>query len=141
MSLKRENKLRITGNVVADMELNTYDSSNGPFDVASFTIAVNRIPTKANPDPGCDFINVRVYGDYANRLAGFGIAKGDKVTAEGELRINNKKQDDGSYKTFVHLKAFDVFNWTAWAEYKTVRAADVIASKEIEDEPLPACPF
>jgi single-stranded DNA-binding protein len=140
MSLKRENKLRITGNAVANMELNTYEGANGTFDVAVFTLAVNRVPTKANPKPGCDFINVRVYGDYANKLAEFGIAKGDKVTAEGELRVNTKQQDDGSYKTFVHLKAFDVSNWSAWAERKIDQVADAVADQEEVKEAVPV-PF
>lgn len=90
MSAVNTNHVTLTGNLVRAPELR-YTASQTP--VCSFTLAVNRMPSKDGGQE-CDFIPVVVWGKAGESCDRY-LSKGRKVLVEGRLQVRNYEGRDG----------------------------------------------
>lgn len=79
------NQAVLTGRVTKDIELRT--TQNGK-SVASFTLAVNRIPD------GADFISCVAWGKDAENISRY-VSKGHRLGITGRLQSRSYKDKDG----------------------------------------------
>ena len=85
------------GTLTKDAELRYAKGTGTP--ILNFTIAVNRSFKK---EDGADFINCTIFGALAEKLIEFYV-KGLRVSIQGELRIDNTKDEQGNYKSYVKV--------------------------------------
>lgn len=99
------NKVIITGRLVADPELR-YTPSNKA--VATARIASPRDFKNQNGERETDFINLVIWGKYAENFANW-IKKGYLVTVEGRLQTRSYENQEGQkfYVTEVNVSNFD----------------------------------
>lgn len=99
------NKVIITGRLVADPEL-LYTPSNKA--VATARIASPRDFKNQNGERETDFINLVIWGKYAENFANW-IKKGYLVTVEGRLQTRSYENQEGQkvYVTEVNVSNFD----------------------------------
>ena len=90
------NKLTIIGNLTRDPELRTTQSG---VNVCSFTVAVNRAPTRAQREAGqqppAKFFRVTAWRELGDNCAKY-LAKGRKVAVTGSVRVRTYQASDGS---------------------------------------------
>ena len=99
------NKVILTGRLVADAELR-YTPSNKA--VATARIASPRDFKNQNGERETDFINLVIWGKYAENFANW-IKKGYLVTVEGRLQTRSYENQQGQkvYGTEVNVSNFD----------------------------------
>ena len=90
------NKVILNGNLVRDMEVR--QTSNGT-DVGEFTIANN---VGYGDNQKTTFVKCTLFGTRVESLQHY-LIKGAKVLVEGSLEINNYKDDNDNWKTYVNI--------------------------------------
>lgn len=90
------NKVIINGNLVRDMEVR---KTKGGTDVGEFTIANNN---GYGDNVKTIFVKCSIFGKRVEALQKF-LLKGAKVLISGTLEINNVKDDEGFYNTYVNI--------------------------------------
>ena len=84
------NQLTIIGNLTKDPELrHTQDGTP----VCGFTVAVNRMKTANNQDPGADYFNVSAWRKLGENCGKF-LAKGSKVAVVGRVSVRTWSKED-----------------------------------------------
>ena len=83
------NKVFIIGNLTKDPELRRTPDGIA---VCSFTVAVNRMKTRNNQEPGADFFNVTAWRERAEVCAKF-LEKGKKVSVIGKISLRTWEND------------------------------------------------
>ena len=83
------NKVFIIGNLTKDPELRRTQDGIA---VCSFTVAVNRMKTRNNQEPGADFFNVTAWRERAEVCAKF-LEKGKKVSVIGKIALRTWEND------------------------------------------------
>lgn len=83
------NKVFIIGNLTKDPELRRTQDGIA---VCSFTVAVNRMKTRNNQEPGADFFNVTAWRERAEVCAKF-LEKGKKVSVIGKISLRTWEND------------------------------------------------
>ena len=87
------NCIILTGRLVSEPTIRTTKTGK---QICDITLAVDR------GEKSADFINVCVWGAAGDSVYKY-KHKGDLVGVVGTLRVENKQQDNGIYKTFVHV--------------------------------------
>ena len=95
------NNICLIGNVVKDNELSFMKNKDTA--IMKFTLAV---PKNMNRKES-QFIPCVMFGKRAEGLSQY-LVKGTKISVVGELQVNNSKQEDGSYKTYVSVVCSDI---------------------------------
>lgn len=98
------NKLMIIGNLTKTPELRSTQYGTA---VCSFTVAVNRQKTKANPDPGTDFFNVTAWRGLGETCAKY-LDKGRKVCVVGRVSLRTWETDSGKHGANLEVLAEDI---------------------------------
>ena len=101
------NKLTIIGNLTADPELKSVQTSNGPVSVCSFNVAVNRRQKDKNGQDQADFFRVTAWRGLADNCARF-LAKGRKVAVVGAVSCHAYAASDGSPRASMDINADEV---------------------------------
>jgi single-strand DNA-binding protein len=86
------NKVILIGNLAKDVELATTQSGKS---VAKFSLAVNRNFTNASGERECDFFNIVVWGQLAERCDQY-LSKGKKAAISGSLQTHSYENKDGN---------------------------------------------
>jgi len=96
---------RLTDDPTFDMHM-TKSGEERPF--VRFRLAVNRRFVRRN-DPGqtADFFNVHYWGNGAAAIVEY-LYKGKEVAVAGDIRIDEKRLDDGTYSRYVFVNADQV---------------------------------
>lgn len=103
------NRVFLVGRLANDPTFDVYVTSGGEERPnIRFRLAVNRSYVRKN-DPGqkADFINVHLWGKRATSIVEY-LYKGREVAVSGELRIDEKRGNDGSYDNYVFVNADDI---------------------------------
>ncbi len=95
------NRVVLVGRLTRDPE-SKYTTSGSH--IAKFSIAVDRIPTASQAEPGTDFIPITAFGKTADFAANY-LSKGRLILVEGRLHINKYQGQDGTNKTFTDVIA------------------------------------
>lgn len=90
------NKVTVIGNVVRELELKTYDSSEGKGSYTKFTLAVNEYKHK-DKDNNAVFINVVAFGSQAEILNQY-VTKGSRLGIEGKINTDSYINSKGEKK-------------------------------------------
>lgn len=93
------NEIVLVGRITKDSEL-MYLPNSGVA-ICKFTIAVDR-DYKKDGQKVTDFINCSISGKYAETMSQY-ILKGKQTALRGSLRIDNKKDQEGNYKTYTYI--------------------------------------
>lgn len=105
------NVCTIVGRLAGDPVLKSYKKGDGTEGFRCFMrVAVTRLMDRGQKDREkrrTNFVPVVAWGEAAKRHAQF-LAKGTQVTVTGELIAESQRQQDGSYREFIHLQANDV---------------------------------
>lgn len=106
------NKIILIGNLTRDPELRSVNTMNGPVNVCSFTIAVNRRGNRnqqqQNGQQGdADFFRITVWRQQADNCAKY-LAKGRKVFVSGPLSASTYQAQDGSTRVSLEVTADEV---------------------------------
>lgn len=91
------NNIQLIGNLTKDVELRNTQSGKP---VATLRLAINRVPTANNPNPGADFVNVAVWNGAAEACAKY-LTKGAKVGVTGSLKTSEYDAKDGSGRRYA----------------------------------------
>ena len=87
------NKVILMGRLTKDPEVR-YSQGENPLAIARYTLAVDRKRTKANEDPGADFIPCVALGrngEFAEKY----LKKGTKICIEGRIQTGSYTNKDG----------------------------------------------
>lgn len=95
------NKVILDGNLVRDMEVKV--TSKG-LEIGEFTIANNK---GFGDNQKTTFVKCTLFGSRVESLQQY-LVKGCKVLIDGELEINNYKDEEENYKTFVNIVCHDL---------------------------------
>ena len=98
------NKLIIIGNLTSDPTIRQVSSSNGPVNVCSFTVAVNR---RRGAENIADFFRVTTWRGLADNCAKY-LAKGRKVAVEGSVSVSTYTSNDGKPRANLEVNAENV---------------------------------
>ncbi len=90
------NKVTLIGNVVRELELKTYDGSEGKGSYTKFILAVNEYRHK-DKDNNAVFINVVAFGRQAEILGQY-VTKGSKLGVEGKINTDSYINSKGEKK-------------------------------------------
>lgn len=95
------------GRATRDPEIR-YTEAAEPVAIARFTLAIDRVKTKNNQDPGADFISIVAFGkngEFAEKY----IKKGTKIVCEGRIQTGSYQREDGTkvYTTDVVAEHFE----------------------------------
>lgn len=104
------NIITIVGRLAAKPQLKGYKKADGAAGFRAFMrVAVTRLGDlgKARADRRTNFIPVVCWGALAQRVGQF-LDTGTEVTVVGELIAESQKQDDGTYKEYIHIQANSV---------------------------------
>ncbi len=97
------NNVVLVGNLTTDPRLN-----DGEAKVTNFRIAVSRWRKKteeiAEELPLADFVDVECWGDQAINICS-SLRKGDRVIIAGQLKYDQWRDDTGSYKSRIKIRA------------------------------------
>ena len=86
------NKVILMGRLVKNPEVR--QDANGAISMARYTLAVDRMRTKKDEDPGADFINCVVFGKSAEFAKNF-LRKGTKLVIEGRIQTGSYTNKNG----------------------------------------------
>lgn len=99
------NRVILMGRLTDDPKTQTTQSG---MEVARFTLAINRMKTKDNQDPGADFPSCVAFGKTAETIGNY-LHKGNLVVVEGRLQTGSYTGQDGvkRYTTDVIVDRFE----------------------------------
>ena len=86
------NKVILMGRLVKNPEVK--QDTNGAISMARYTLAVDRMRTKKDEDPGADFINCVVFGKSAEFAKNY-LRKGTKLVIEGRIQTGSYTNKNG----------------------------------------------
>ncbi len=86
------NRVILVGRLTRDPELK-YSTAQVPF--VNFTIAVNRQPSRNQPEPEADFPRIVAFGKTAEFIANY-LSKGRLILVEGRLQTQKYTAQDGT---------------------------------------------
>lgn len=86
------NKVILMGRLVKNPEVR--QDANGGISMARYTLAVDRMVTKKDEDPGADFINCVVFGKSAEFAKNY-LRKGTKLVIEGRIQTGSYTNKNG----------------------------------------------
>lgn len=97
------NKVILMGRLVKNPEVR--QDANGVIAMARYTLAVDRMRTKKDEDPGADFINCVVFGKSAEFAKNY-LRKGTKIVIEGRIQTGSYTNKNGQkvYTTDVVIE-------------------------------------
>ncbi len=95
------NRVVLVGRLTRDPE-SKYTTSGSH--IVKFSIAVDRIPTATQAEPGADFIPITAFGKTADFAANY-LSKGRLILVEGRLNVNKYQAQDGTNRTFTDVIA------------------------------------
>lgn len=97
------NKVILMGRLAKNPEVR--QDANGAISIARYTLAVNRMRTKKDEDPGADFINCVVFGKSAEFAKNY-LRKGTKIAIEGRIQTGSYTNKNGQkvYTTDVVIE-------------------------------------
>ena len=101
------NKLTIIGNLTRDPELRQVNTVNGPVNVCSFTVAVNRRGRSQNGQEQTDFIRVTAWRMLGENAAKY-LTKGKKVYVSGPVTVSTYQGNDGMTRAQMEVTADDM---------------------------------
>lgn len=99
------NKAILMGRLTRDPEVR-YSQAEKPLCIARYTLAIDRRKSKANEDPGADFISCIAFG-HNGEFAEKYLKKGTKIVVEGRIQTGSYTNKDGQkvYTTDVVVEA------------------------------------
>ncbi|NLO84581.1 MAG: single-stranded DNA-binding protein [Clostridiales bacterium] len=100
------NQLTIIGNLTRDPQLRT---AGARATVCTFTVAVNRRPSKASGEAQVDYFRVNAQGSLGES---WHLCKGRKVAVCGAVRLHHYAAKDGQSKSQLEISAEDVIYLT-----------------------------
>ena len=111
------NKVILMGRLVKNPEVR--QDASGAISMARYTLAVDRMRTKKDEDPGADFINCVVFGKSAEFAKNY-LRKGTKLVIEGRIQtgIYTNKNGQKVYTTDVVIERQE------FAESKSASSGD-----------------
>ena len=86
------NKVILMGRLVKNPEVR--QDASGAISMARYTLAVDRMRTKKDEDPGADFINCVVFGKSAEFAKNY-LRKGSKLVIEGRIQTGSYTNKNG----------------------------------------------
>lgn len=86
------NKVILMGRLAKNPEVR--QDANGGISMARYTLAVDRMRTKKDEDPGADFINCVVFGKAAEFAKNY-LRKGTKLVIEGRIQTGSYTNKNG----------------------------------------------
>ena len=86
------NKVILMGRLVKNPVVR--QDASGAISMARYTLAVNRMRTKKDEDPGADFINCVVFGKSAEFAKNY-LRKGTKLVIEGRIQTGSYTNKNG----------------------------------------------
>lgn len=86
------NKVILMGRLVKNPEVR--QDANGAISMARYTLAVDRMRTKKDEDPGADFINCVAFGKSAEFAKNY-LRKGTKLVIEGRIQTGSYTNKNG----------------------------------------------
>lgn len=97
------NKVILMGRLVKNPEVR--QDANGAISMSRYTLAVDRMRTKKDEDPGADFINCVVFGKSAEFAKNY-LRKGTKLVIEGRIQTGSYTNKNGQkvYTTDVVIE-------------------------------------
>ena len=97
------NKVILMGRLVKNPEVR--QDANGAISMARYTLAVDRIRTKKDEDPGADFINCVAFGKSAEFAKNY-LRKGTKLVIDGRIQTGSYTNKNGQkvYTTDVVIE-------------------------------------
>ena len=99
------NNIIISGRLSSDVEVKTIQGDK-PFDIANFSIAVNKYAGKGKENK-VSFFYGTASGHSAHFLRDY-CGKGDKILLHGELEQQNWINDDGQKRSKILIRVFAV---------------------------------
>ena len=111
------NKVILIGRLVKNPEVK--QDANSAISMARYTLAVDRLRTKKDEDPGADFINCVVFGKSAEFAKNY-LRRGTKLVIEGRIQTGSYTNKNGQkvYTTDV------VIDHQEFAESKASSSGD-----------------
>ena len=98
------NKAILMGRLTADPELRRTQNNTA---VTSFTLAVNRKPSRSGEQPQTDFIDVVAWGRTAEFVAKW-FSKGQQVAVAGRIQTRTWEDKQGQKRKTVEVVAEEV---------------------------------
>ena len=97
------NKVILMGRLAKNPEVR--QDASGAISMARYTLAVDRMRTKKDEDPGADFINCVVFGKSAEFAKNY-LRKGTKLVIEGRIQTGSYTNKNGQkvYTTDVVIE-------------------------------------
>ena len=92
------NKVILMGRLTRDAEIR-YTQGQEPMAIARFTLAIDRMKTKSNDNPGADFISCIAFAKRGEFFEKYG-RKGTKFLVEGHIQTGSYTHRDG-YKVYT----------------------------------------
>ena len=86
------NKVILMGRLVKNPEVR--QDANGAISMARYTLAVDRMRTKKDEDPGADFVNCVAFGKSAEFAKNY-LRKGTKLVIEGRIQTGSYTNKNG----------------------------------------------
>ena len=86
------NKVILMGRLVKNPEVR--QDASGAISMARYTLAVDRVRTKKDEDPGADFINCVAFGKSAEFAKNY-LRKGTKLVIEGRIQTGSYTNKNG----------------------------------------------
>ena len=114
------NKVILMGRLVKNPEVR--QDANGAISMARYTLAVDRMRTKKDEDPGADFINCVVFGKSAEFAKNY-LRKGTKLVIEGRIQT-------GSYTNKNGQKVYTTDVVAERQEFAESKAASSVVEKQ-----------
>lgn len=96
------NNVVLIGRLTKEPELKYIPGSGTA--VATFVVAIDRDYKKKDGTKETDFIPIEVLGKTAEYCANY-IVKGDLVSLQGSIRVNNYQTQEGEKKVFTKVNA------------------------------------
>lgn len=98
------NKVILMGRLTRDPEVR-YSQGENSIAIARYTLAIDRIKTQNNPEPGADFPSCVAFGkngEFAEKY----LRKGSKILIEGRIQTGNYEDKNGNkiYTTEVMVE-------------------------------------
>lgn len=118
------NYIALMGRLTADVELRTV--SDG-ISTISFTVAVDKMKTKTNPQPQANFIRCVAWRGTAELISRY-FGKGSRIIVEGSLQTRSYEDKEGIRREIAEVLV-DNFNFVDKKEDSTPEI-------EENDEPL-----
>ena len=101
------NKVILMGRLVENPEVR--QDASGAISMARYTLAVDRMRTKKDEDPGADFINCVVFGKSAEFAKNY-LRKGTKLVIDGRIQTGSYTNREGQkvYTTEVMVESQEI---------------------------------